>query len=245
MKPFNYHIPVLMYHRVVNHKKEAGKHNIYVTQKNLIRQFDYLKNQGYQTVTFNDLSKLTVNTKKVILTFDDGYVDNYTLLFPLLKKYNFTAVIFLVTRLSCNEWGIVEGEPSVEMMNEAQLKEMHAYGIEFGGHTQTHVDLTLITEEQLRNEIAGCKNDVEKILGTPVKSFSYPFGALNEQVKLVVKKSGFKYGISTNTGPDNLLDDLLQVKRIEISCNTRFARFKKKVSGSYFEPSFFKRIFYK
>ena len=98
------------------------------------------------------------------------------------------------------------------MMNEAQLKEMHAYGIEFGGHTQTHVDLTLITEEQLRNEIAGCKNDVEKILGTPVKSFSYPFGALNEQVKLVVKKSGFKYGISTNTGPDNLLDDLLQIK---------------------------------
>jgi len=232
-----------MYHRVVESRNDAGKHNIYVTKRDLIKQFEYLKQKGYQTITFKDLHEPGDFSKKVILTFDDGYVDNYDLLFPLLQKYQFTAVIFLVTLQTRNEWGIVEGEPAISLMNNAQLKEMHEYGVEFGGHTRTHVDLTRLTKEKIWDEISGCKQDVEKILNTQIISFSFPYGATNEQVKEAVKESGFRYGISTKSGPDYLFDDLLQIKRIEISNRTSLQRFKTKVSGYYFKPSFIQRIF--
>lgn len=242
-KTDTYQIPVLMYHRVVNDKSEAGKHNIYVKLDNLRKQFNFLKRNGYQTTTFKDINIQDDQNKKIILTFDDGYVDNYTLLFPLLKEFGFTAVVFLVTKLTKNEWGIVCGEPAISLMNEAQLKEMHTYGIEFGGHTRNHVNLLLQSDDQLMDEIRGCKNDIEKMLNSEVVSFSYPFGALNENIKSVVKESGYLYGISTKSGPDNFFDDLMQIKRIEISNRTKLYRFKKKVSGDYFTPSLFNKLF--
>jgi peptidoglycan/xylan/chitin deacetylase (PgdA/CDA1 family) len=243
MKPIpEYELPVLMYHRVVLDKSEAGKHNIYVTLANLRKQFDLLKKSNYQTITFQDLDASNNScdlNKKIILTFDDGYVDNYTHLFPLLKEYGFTAVIFLVTRLQRNEWGIKEGEPVINMMNSSQIREMAEYGVEFGGHTQHHVTLSQISDLECEQEIMGCKEDVEKITNNEVISLSYPFGACNESVKNITKKAGFKYGISTNTGPDNFINDLFQIKRIEVSCKTRMFRFRKKVSGQYFASSFF------
>ena len=234
-----------MYHRVVESRNEAGKHNIYVYRKSLIKQFEYLKKQGYKTITFKDLKKPDDGSKKIILTFDDGYVDNYNLLFPLLKQYQFTAVIFLVTRQTRNEWGIVEGEPALNLMNEAQVKEMHEYGVEFGGHTRSHVNLAQLSYEDLVDEVAGCKLDVERIINTPIISFCYPFGASSEQVKRVVNEAGYLYGISTKTGPTNMEDDLFKIKRIDISYRTSLSRFRTKVSGYYFKSSFLQRFFNK
>ena len=174
-KADTYQIPVLMYQRVVNDRSEAGKHNIYVKVDNLRKQFNFLKRKGYQTITFKDQNVHNDLNKKIILTFDDGYFDNYTLLFPILKEFGFTAVVFLVTKLRRNEWGIICGEPAIGLMNEAQLKEMHTYGIEFGGHTRNHVNLLLQSNDQIRDEIQGCKIDIEKMLNTEVLSFSYPF----------------------------------------------------------------------
>src|ERR1035437_2235914 len=112
MNNFDFQIPVVMYHRVVDTTMETGKHNIYVYRESLVKQFEYLKKNGYKTLTFKNLEESMTHDKCVILTFDDGYEDNYNILFPLLKKYQFTAVIFLVTRQKRNEWGISEGEPA-------------------------------------------------------------------------------------------------------------------------------------
>jgi peptidoglycan/xylan/chitin deacetylase (PgdA/CDA1 family) len=240
---YDYKIPILMFHRVVENKEEAGRHNIYVYRKNLIRQFEYLKKKDYKTITFRDLHLSNASQKRIILTFDDGYMDNYDLLFPLLKQYEFKAVIFLVTKQTSNKWGIDEGEPSLSLLSQEQIKEMHNYGIEFGGHSRLHYPLTQLDKNLLQNEILGCKHDIENITEVPVISFCYPFGACNDGIKRVVKESGYSYGISTKNGPDNLYEDLFQIKRIEISCRTRMSRFKTKVSGYYFKPSIFKQIF--
>src|SRR6185312_1091418 len=111
----NYQLPILMYHRVVKKRSDAGLHNIFILERKLRRQFDYLKNNNFKTITFRDLvhQKPRPEEKKIVLTFDDGYADNYTLLFPLLKEYGFTAVVFLVTREKVNTWGIKEGEPTI------------------------------------------------------------------------------------------------------------------------------------
>ena len=248
MKPSkNYHLPVLMYHRVVRSRAEAGKHKIWVLEKNFRKQLEYLKSKGFETVTFKDIDKNPnmdfSNPRKIILTFDDGYEDNYTLAFPLLKKYGFRAVIFLVTKLHQNEWGIVEGELAVSLLNAGQIQEMDNWGIEFGGHTQTHKVLNIIKNEDARVEISECKNDVEQITGKPAISFAYPFGGINNQIKKLVRESGYKFGISTNTGPLDFFEDPMQIRRIEVGPKTSSPIFKYKVSGEYFTRKSFWSFF--
>lgn len=231
-----YQLPALLYHRVVNHRSEAGHHNIFIKKRKLLKQFSYLKKNGYQTLTFRDIENNPQIDlyKKIILTFDDGYQDNYSILFPILKEFGFSAVVFLVTQLKKNEWGIIEGEPALQLLNKEQIKEMDQYGIEFGGHTQTHVDLLKLDDKSRMEEVKGCKLDTETILGKEIISFSYPFGALNEEIKRTVKEAGFHYAVSTNKGPDLFNDDVLQIKRIEVTCRTNIFSFKRKVSGRYF-----------
>jgi len=137
-------------------------------------------------------------------------------------------VIFLVTAMQRNEWGIVEGEPAIPMMNREMIREMMDYGIEFGGHTRNHKDLTKLDSKEALDEIAGCKSDLELNYGKTVVSFSYPFGAINSALKQMVMESGYVFGISTNTGSDNLFDDLLQIKRREVNPGTTLGSFRKK-----------------
>lgn len=240
-----YSLPVLLYHRIVNKQSVIGKHKVYVWEKDFERQMQYLKDNGYKTITFYDLQKDPEMdlTKKIIITFDDGYLDNYELLFPILKKHDFKAVIYLVTKIDHNAWGVKEGEPRVNMMSAAQAKEMSDYGIEMGGHTQHHVDLLRHSSTEQMSEIKGSKEDVEKITGKPAISFAYPFGGINEDIKRITKEAGFDYAVSTNTGPKEFGKDWMQIRRIEVTPKTTLLSFKNKVSGSYFYPSFLKSLF--
>ena len=238
----SYSLPVLLYHRVVNNQSKTGKHKLYVFENKFRQQMQFLKERGYTTLTFDDLnsSKLSSSTleKKIILTFDDGYEDNYTILFPILKEFGFTAVIYLVTGQAYNAWALAEGEPQLNMMSHHMIREMSEYGIEFGGHTRTHANLKNTSAKLLSDEIAGCKTDVEKITGKSCISFAYPFGAHNETVEKVVRNAGYKYGISTIFGPQIMKEDLMRIRRIEIRPCDSLARFKYKASGFYFQKSY-------
>lgn len=243
--PKPYSLPVLLYHRITNKDSKIGRHKIYVWEKDFEKQMNYLKENGYQTITFFDLQKdpkMNLD-KKVLITFDDGYEDNYTLLFPILKKHSFKAVIYLVTKIDHNAWGVKEGEPRVDMMNVRMVKEMSEYGIEMGGHTQHHLDLLKCSPEQRMQEIKGSKEDVEKIIGKNVISFAYPFGGINEDIKRTTSEAGYTYAVSTNTGPKMFGEDAFQIRRIEVTPKTTLMSFKNKVSGKYFYPSFLKSFF--
>lgn len=239
-------IPVLLYHRVVTDTSEVGKHKIWVLERKFKQQMAYLHKAGFQTLTFADLDRLSEMDPlqpKVIITFDDGYEDNYLKMFPILKEFGQKAVIYLVTQFKRNEWGIVEGEPAKPLMNAEQIQEMVEYGIEFGGHTQHHKTLTEISVEDAVNEIAGCKRDVEAVTGKEALSFSFPFGALNEVLKRKVEDAGYRYSVATNTGAKNWKLDHFQIRRIEISPKTSLRSFKRKVNGDYFTRKTFLSLF--
>jgi len=230
-----YKLPILTYHSIIKDASEAGQHNIYVKQNVLRKQLQYVKKHNYETITFRDIKdgKVTDFTNKVILTFDDGYEDNYTLLFPLLKEFNYKAVIFLVTQLNYNKWGVDEGEPNRKLLNQDEIIEMDRYGIEFGGHSRLHPDLHKVSTEQKMDEIKGSKLDIENLLQKTVISFAYPFGAISEEIKQITKDAGYTFGIATKSGPIDFHDDLFQIRRIEIASRTPHWVFKLKVSGYY------------
>jgi peptidoglycan/xylan/chitin deacetylase (PgdA/CDA1 family)/glycosyltransferase involved in cell wall biosynthesis len=231
-----YEIPVLLYHRVINDPSLAGKHGTYVTTKQLEAHLEYLHKNNYTPITFEDLSMINrfdKDKKYVILTFDDGYEDNYTLLFPMLKKFNFKAVIFMVTGKKENTWDYLDEGRTFPLLERTQILEMNRYGIEFGAHTMNHVDLTKVEVSEAKQEIEGSRETLEQILGKKVTAFAYPYGSVNETVKELVKKAGFKYGISTVMGPLAIHEDIFNIRRIIAHPDTNLSRFARKVKGNY------------
>ena len=233
---FRREIPIIYYHRIVESLDEAGKHGIYVTAKQFDKHLNYLKRNNFRTITFEEALELKKNRyegKYVIISFDDGYEDNYRLAFPILKKYGFKAIIFLVTGLEYNSWDSKSNEPKLQMMNKEQILEMQDYGIEFGSHTLSHSDLTKISNEEAKKELAESKKILEEKLGREIKSFAYPYGNCNEEVKKIAREAGYKLVYATDNAPLGLHEDLFQIRRIGIFPNTTVNGLSRKVKGNY------------
>ena len=231
-------IPSLAYHRVVESSSEAGRHGIYVTRENFDWQMGYLKKKGFVTLTFRDYANLTEEQKKygkyILLTFDDGYEDNYRVAFPILSKYGFKATIFLVAGRETNEWDRDKSsEPEVRLLSKEEILEMKKHGIEFGSHTLTHPDLTKIPLEAAKKEIFESKKKIEEIVHDEVITFAYPYGKLNQKLKEIVKEAGYEFGIATDSGSAVIDEDWYEIRRIILFPKTGKRSFKRKVSGHY------------
>jgi peptidoglycan/xylan/chitin deacetylase (PgdA/CDA1 family) len=132
--------------------------------------------------------------RSVVLTFDDGYRDNYDFAWPLLKRYGFTATIFLVSDAvgGYNHFDAgLTGDP-VSMLGWEQVREMLAAGIAFGSHTCSHPDsLVDLDDERLRYELAGSKAMLEEGLNAEIGEFSYPHDQLDARVEAAVEAAGY------------------------------------------------------
>lgn len=237
VKFYRREIPILCYHRLVETDAEGGKFPTHIRVDLFEKHLRYLQTHGYRTLLFSDFDEERIFEKAqraVVLTFDDGYEDNYRLLFPLLKKYGAKAVIYLVTGRQANDWDVPKGEKTLRLLSQAQRREMLASGlVEFGAHTLTHPDLTEIAPDRADEEIRLSKLQLEADLGVAVRTFAYPYGRLNPQVKESARRAGFRYGIATDSGPLAVHEDPFQVRRIVVFPNTTPRRFSRKVSGGY------------
>lgn len=236
-------MPIIMYHRFIKDDSEKGVHGTYMHVDMLEKHFKLLKRLGYQTLTFADLAKqgfaerLNPNKKYIMLTVDDGYKDNYELLFPLLKKYNFKAVIYAVTGEEFNRWDVEQAdnpEKRVPLMSPAQIKEMADSGlVEFGGHTLTHPHLDTLDKDSQRFEIAENKTQLEQLIGKSLYSFAYPFGSHNHDSKDLAQELGYPFAVATNSGPLAMHEDKYQIRRIAIFPRTDVFGLWRKVRGNY------------
>lgn len=232
-------IPILMYHRVIKEKSEEGIFGTYVYESELKKQFNFLKSKNIKPITFEDIDTgiLDKKDKYVILTFDDGYSDNYTILYPLLKEFGFKAVIYPVTDQSYNLWDTehpTTPEKKLPLMDWKQLRELKDSGlIEFGAHTKNHCNLLEVNNQKAFLEIEDSKKALEKELGIEVLSFAYPYGFFNDEHKKMVELAGYKFGVATASGPVNFYEDFYHIRRIGIFSKDNINRYKRKVNGDY------------
>ena len=209
-------IPILTYHSI-----DDSESVISVSAQKFEKQIRYLNKKGYQTLSLSKAvdyltQGITLPRKNFIITFDDGYRNNYTEVLPILKKYNFTATIFLTTGHcgKINNWPNQHSSiPELPMLSWEEVNEMVNYGIEFGAHTQKHANLTYVSRDLARKEIMNSKDEIEKRIEKPVKLFSYPFGAYNKIVKDIVRKN-FIGAISNKPGKINANSDVYALERI-------------------------------
>ena len=235
-----YEVPVVMYHRVINNSENEGIYGTYIYENIFRQHMQYLKDNNFDVITFEDLNKIgwrnrfQRNKKYIMITFDDGYVDNYNLAFPILKEFGFKATIFLMGESTYNEWDVnAGGEKQFELMDKFMIKEMQDYGIEFGAHTFNHPKLNKLSEEEIRHQIVDVKKPLEEKIEKEIITFAYPYGILNDYAKKMAREAGYTFTVSTDSGSVCLSDDLYQIRRIAIFPNTNLFSFKRKVAGNY------------
>ena len=191
-------VPILMYHYISNNPESGDEKRaiLSVTPDTFATQIAYLAQNGYTTITLNTLydifhEQVTPPAKPIVLTFDDGYVDFYLNAYPILRKYNFCAVSFI----------IVGSVGQGYYLSWDQIRDMQSSGlISFESHTVTHPDLTKLSYTRLLSELQDSKNMLEAQTGRIVHFISYPYGKINATVMNAARQVGFVGGVATWNG---------------------------------------------
>ncbi|HDX8352337.1 TPA: polysaccharide deacetylase family protein [Aeromonas dhakensis] len=236
-------MPVIMYHRFIEHESEKGVHGTWMPIAMFEKHLRLMKWLGYETLTFRDLAdkgfihRLQYGKRYLMITADDGYQDNLTRMLPLLEKYGYKAVVYVVTGEGYNRWDVEQAsnpDTRVDLMNGEQLKALVASGhVEIGGHTLTHPRLSKLAPEQQAHEIQENKRQLETLLGHPLLSFAYPYGDMDESAKAQAMAAGYRFAVATNSGPRAMHQDPFRIRRIAIFPRTDVFGLWRKIRGNY------------
>ncbi|MHB0914751.1 MAG: polysaccharide deacetylase family protein [Thermoleophilia bacterium] len=190
-------LPILMYHHIKDPAAEDSQltRGLSVSPAAFETQMIHLQQQGFQTVSMEQLFAAMylgepLPAKPVLLTFDDGYADNYTLAAPILEKYGFSGTFFIITGMAG-----IEG-----YMTWDQVLDLEGRGMEIGSHTVAHPDLTVLGGADLERELAGSAATLNEKLGHPVYWLCYPSGEFNLGVMEHAWAAGYLAAVTTMPG---------------------------------------------
>lgn len=233
-------IPILFYHKINYPPREAKIKGLYVTPFSFHWQMKYLKWRGYNSVNLDELyeglhGQRKLPKKPIVITFDDGYKDNYCYAFPILKRFGFRATIFVITRDIGGTSGWEDSEETIEepLLSWDEIEEMHSEGMDIQAHTHTHVDLDKLDDERVEAELKTSKRILEERLGKKINFLCYPNGVFDERIKEITKKCGYLGAITTKRGTVTENSDWFALRRIGIKRKHQLWRFAKYVEYKY------------
>lgn len=219
--PREIRVPVLMYHAVDSNV--WGYQDLFVNPEVLEQQLVYLLEHGYDPIFFEDLNHAEQYDKPVILTFDDGYLDNYTNLYPLLEKYQVKATIFVVTS------SIGQYETS---MTPEQVKALSDSGlVSIQSHTVSHSVLRNLTPDEQDEEMRQSRLEVARMTGREPFAVSFPTGAYNTDTLEQAAKY-YDFAVTVQPGDYILGTDSYQIPRYNVRRTTTLEEFAQMVSGA-------------
>ena len=226
--------PILMYHRI-GHRPGDGNT---VSPERFELQLQYLEDHGFTSLGLTEWHHLvhsgqTVPSKAVILTFDDGYRDNWELAAPLLARYGAKATVFMVAEGigRKNSWESVDSRRDAELMNGEDLRDWIRQGFEVGSHGMSHARVTELSEEKLRYELVESKKTLEDIVGVEVPFFCYPHGNFDEVAKSAIQEAGYLGAVAIVEGTRWDQIDWYALPRLRVSDRDEPGIFRWKVSA--------------
>lgn len=211
-------VPLLMYHQVAPHRRGSVLNRWRVPAEEFRRQLGFLASRGLRGVALRDLlaDPPRPADRRVVLTFDDGYDGVRTAALPLLCEQGFAATVFVVSGKlgGTNDW---DGEtPGERLLSETSLREIAAAGLEVGSHGATHRALTELPDDALDAETRGSRERLEAVLGLPVLSFCYPYGACDDRAEDAVRRAGFRAATVIRGGIVADLSRPLRLRRVAV-----------------------------
>ena len=207
--------PILNYHNIDNNGD--GIESLYVSPEDFERQMKYLKEEGYTFVTFDDFDRLDEIEKPVMITFDDGYRDNYVNAFPVLQKYNVKATVFIVAKS-------IDHKP--RSMTSEMLWEMSQSGlVSVQSHTYTHGDLMSMSDSDMEKEMKLSRLVIARATGKIPYALAYPRGETSEALVEHVNKTYEFAVLANNRMFDPSGNDVWHINRFGIYKTTTFEQF--------------------
>jgi peptidoglycan/xylan/chitin deacetylase (PgdA/CDA1 family) len=206
-------VPIILYHRIAISPTDGVNYKspYYVKPEVFDEEMKLLHDWGYTTITTELLIK-SINEgadlppRPIVITFDDGHMNNYTAAFPIMQKYGFTGVLYIV--------GNYIG--AQDYMNAGQINEMAAAGWEVGSHSMSHAYLTSLEPDRQRFEVVESRKLLEETLGVPVLTIAYPFGVSNASVIDYAHFAGYIGGMGLGFTHDQGAGNLFNLQRRDI-----------------------------
>jgi peptidoglycan/xylan/chitin deacetylase (PgdA/CDA1 family) len=204
-----------MYHYVSEPPADADiyRRDLSVTPSQFEEHLRYLLENGYHPVTLDDLlyalaQGKALPEKPVIITFDDGYEDNYAGAFPILDRYGIAAHFFIITDFV--------NQARAGYMTWAQIEEMSAAGQRFGSHSRDHPDLEGRPVDYLVWQALGGAEAIQEHLGYHPRWIAYPSGRYDDQVMAVYRSAGYWGGLATRQGATHTLEQIMELRRVRV-----------------------------
>lgn len=216
-------VPVLVYHQI-SPKKSSSK--ITVSEENFERQMAYLKNNGYHVLTMKQFLdfidfRQRPPKKSVVITLDDGWKSAKTIAYPILKKYGFTAVLFLYTDLvDSNQTPLALGWDDVRALKDSGV-------FEIGSHTMTHSDLNNISDDRLQKELRESRQIILEKTGVTADVLAYPNGVFDEKVIKAMKNIGYRAGFTVIRGGNPFFNSPFSLNRSMVYNSEKLDNFIK------------------
>ncbi len=188
-------IPILLYHHVgvLSPSAGAARRRWTVSPEQFDAQMRWLSEQGFHPVSLAQVHRVRTEgaplpPRPVVITFDDGWKDQYQQAFPILKKYGFPATFFIVTRQIGHS----------AYMTWEEVGRMSDEGMDIQAHSHTHARLSVLPKDALRRELIESKQELERRLRKPVVALAYPFGSYGEEVIASAREAGYAMGVTVN-----------------------------------------------
>ncbi|WP_025785848.1 polysaccharide deacetylase family protein [Sporosarcina sp. D27] len=243
-------IPVLMYHQIVENRAATpfANNNMVIDLAPFQQQMDYLKKNGWKTITPEELDnwlmlRKNLTDKTVLITFDDGLLSLQKYAYPSLAEKGFTATSFLITsriKQQAQPWddqafqyvGLKEIRETVDVFSF----QHHTHGLHLRRPGTREPYLTTSTPEEIKADIDLGRFQVSKafdMLDPNIRYLAYPFGQFNETSKKAISAAGIRMAFTTNPGNVKLGDNRYELKRQGISPIHSLKDFEKKLYGAY------------
>jgi peptidoglycan/xylan/chitin deacetylase (PgdA/CDA1 family) len=209
--------------------------------------------ENYEVISLEDLNKIDCNSLaggkiKVILTFDDGYEDNFIYAYPILKKLNLPATVFITTDFVFNNVDITKNwlpYNGLKPLNVSQVKEMLNNGISIGSHGKTHRRSSDLTLEEFIAELSESRQAIREHLGVNVNTYAFPYGQKKDCVRFspsVFAENGYELVCTTSWGINFKRYNKFKLKRIRIDNFDTIGDFKQKLRGKWDFIKYFQAI---
>lgn len=219
-------VPILMYHHIgtLPPNADAARRDLTVSGENFEAQMALLFQKGYETIPLEDLvaafeGARQLPAKPIILTFDDGYKDNFEYAYPILQKYNLRGTFFIITSFVSIK----------DYLAWDDIAEMSKGGMFIEAHGKTHADLTLLSYEGIVQQVTEAMQALQSHINVTPHVYCYPAGKFNETVINILRANGYRAAVSTRYGCVHNQDDLLQLRRVRISGSDSLSTFSSKL----------------
>jgi len=235
-------VPVLMYHSVSTDlgARSGPYYRVVTSPARFRRQMYLLHEHRYRAMGLSEAlasaGERDEVSRRVVITFDDGFRDFLTESWPILAELGFGAIVFLPTAFIGASRRCFKGR---ECLTWSEVRQLHGQGVSFGSHTLSHPVLHSLPWAEVRRELQESREQIEEALGAPVTTFAHPYAFPREdgpycgRLAQELQEQGYEAGVTTMIGRLSAATDRYRMERLPVNDGDDDALFTAKLTGAY------------